>query len=69
MAEFCVDCYNRCHGIHLREDDVVTEVDLCEGCGQWKPIIVSFRRPSLLVRLCTRLWYRLEDWAWRRRLR
>ena len=64
MAEFCVDCYNRLHGTQLTEE-VDTEIDLCEGCGQWKPVILSFRRPGPL----TRLYRRLEGWAWERRRR
>ena len=53
MAEFCLDCYNRLHGTHLTEREVSTEWDLCEGCGSWKPVVISFRR--------------LEAWAWEHR--
>ena len=38
MAEFCLDCWNR-----LNETDALPgkyilskELDLCEGCGEWK---------------------------------
>lgn len=63
MAEFCLDCYNRLHGTHLTERVVRTEWDLCEGCGNWKPVVISFRRPGLF----TRIYYRLEAWAWEHR--
>ena len=55
MAEFCLDCWNRLNGTHYTEDDVTTEPDLCEGCGQIKPVIVTFGRPGLLKRLLRRL--------------
>ena len=63
MAEFCLDCYNRLQGTRLMEREVRTEWDLCEGCGSWKPVVISFRRPGPLARL----YRRLEAWAWERR--
>ena len=47
MAEFCIDCWNKMNGTDYTERDVRTEEDLCEGCGQWKPVIVSFREWSV----------------------
>lgn len=43
MAEFCLDCYNELHGTHYTEQEVELEEDLCEGCGQIKPVVVAFR--------------------------
>lgn len=43
MAEFCLDCWNKLNGTNYTEKEVVTEVDLCEGCGQWKPVVVYVR--------------------------
>ena len=63
MAEFCLNCYNRLHGTHVTEQEVTTQWDLCEGYGQWKPVITSFQRPGPF----TRLYRRLEAWAWERR--
>ena len=52
MAEFCKDCYVRvCGG---REDDPVIlsdELELCEGCGEYKPVVVCIGQPGLLTRL------------------
>ena len=44
MAEFCLDCMNEMDGTHYTEKDVELEMDLCEGCGQIKPVVVGFRR-------------------------
>lgn len=52
MAEFCKDCYVRvCGG---REDDPVIlsdELELCEGCGEYKPVVVCIGQQGLLTRL------------------
>ena len=48
MAEFCLDCYNRLHEKNYREDQVELEMDLCEGCGEWKPVVVWIGRDSKL---------------------
>ena len=47
MAEFCLDCYNKLNGTNYRECDVTLDedLDLCEGCGEWKPCVIS-RDPS-----------------------
>ena len=47
MSEFCLDCVNKHfmdNGNELLIKDVVTEVDLCEGCGQIKPCVIKVRR-------------------------
>ncbi len=41
MAEFCLECFNRLNGTDLDEDDVTFEMDLCEGCGQYRPCVLS----------------------------
>ena len=45
MAEFCLDCWNKLEGTHATERDYVLsgEWDLCEGCGEWKRVIVRKR--------------------------
>ena len=39
MAEFCLKCFNEMNGTHYSEEKVWTEVDFCEGCGEWKPCV------------------------------
>lgn len=46
MAEFCLDCLNRMSG---RNDDesyfvLSKDLELCEGCGQWKKIVITRRQ-------------------------
>ncbi len=50
MAEFCLDCWNKIHGRHDTERELVLtrELDLCEGCGQWKRTVVTYRGSPLL---------------------
>lgn len=55
MAEFCLDCWNRLSGKEFTEKEYVLSrgLDLCEGCGEWKPVIVRVRRfPALYVLRC-----------------
>jgi len=53
MAEYCLDCWNKMNHAHDTERDWILsdELDLCEGCGQWKPVIVTIRRHKLLYDL------------------
>lgn len=66
MAEFCLDCWNRIHGAHCAPKGVKTDLDLCEGCGQQKPVIVTFSRRGVSGWL-EGAWRRLEYLAWRQR--
>ena len=50
MAEFCLDCWNKLmetqdppKKFHLSE-----ELDFCEECGQWKPVIICVRKRYLI---------------------
>ena len=47
MAEYCIDCWNRLNGTHYTEKDVKTDMDLCEGCGKWKPVVVVIHRKGI----------------------
>ena len=50
MAEFCLDCWNKLNNSNFTDKDYVIsrELDLCEECGQWKPVIIRVRCfPSL----------------------
>lgn len=52
MAEFCVDCWNRINHLQKTEKDYILskELDLCEGCGKFRHVIVR-ERIGLLERL------------------
>ena len=46
MAEFCLNCWNR---INKTEDNekkyiISKDLDLCEGCGEWKSVIIMERK-------------------------
>ena len=45
MAEFCLDCFNKINGTNDSEDDYIIsdDLELCEGCGQWKHVVVMYR--------------------------
>ncbi len=45
MAEYCLDCWNRINGTQDKEDIYVISrhLELCEGCGEFKPIIITYR--------------------------
>lgn len=45
MAEFCLECWN---SMNEREEDsrqyiLSEELELCEGCGEWKHVIIGER--------------------------
>lgn len=46
MAEFCLDCWNKINKSEDSEDKYVLskDLDLCEGCGEWKRVIIMERR-------------------------
>jgi len=50
MAEFCLDCWNKMNDIHLTEEDVVLDLDLCEGCAEIKLTIVTYREKKFWER-------------------
>ena len=48
MAEFCKECAERHLGVskkELRRAVMSAEPDLCEGCGQIKPVVVTIKPP------------------------
>ena len=50
MAEFCLDCWNKLNDSNFTEKEylISREPDLCEECGEWKPVIIRVRRfPAL----------------------
>ena len=50
MAEFCLDCWNELNETNDSKFRYILswEKDLCEGCGQYKRVIIVERRWSLL---------------------
>lgn len=45
MAEFCLECWKEIGGTEATENQYIVseELELCEGCGEWKHVIVSER--------------------------
>lgn len=45
MAEFCLDCLRELDGINYNETEfyVSDELELCEGCGEWKHVVIALR--------------------------
>ena len=46
MAEFCLECFNRINGKNFSGKKYIISdyLDLCEGCGEFKPVIISSRK-------------------------
>ena len=46
MAEFCLDCWNKLNERNDNEKKYILsdDLDLCEGCGGWKPVIIMTRK-------------------------
>lgn len=61
MAEFCLKCWNELNETNEPEGKYVMSkgLDLCEGCGEWKHVIV--RRRGILTVLYA---LRGRVWAW-----
>ena len=52
MAEYCKECAEKHLGMskkELRRAVMSDDLDLCEGCGQYKPVVVCLR-PTLATR-------------------
>ena len=45
MAEFCLECWNRINETKDTEDKYIIsdDLDLCEGCGELKHVVVAER--------------------------
>ena len=46
MAEFCLECWNELNGTNDSEKEYIMskDLDLCEGCGEYKRVIVAERK-------------------------
>ena len=53
MAEFCLKCWNGFNDRNDTERDVILseELDLCEGCGKYRRVVVTMRRNKWLYDL------------------
>lgn len=53
MAEFCLECWNRINGSNdsKRKYILSKDLDFCEGCGEYKSVIVMERRGYYLYKL------------------
>lgn len=51
MAEFCPDCWNKIMGSDEPASKYIIskELDLCEECGQLKPVIIRKKRRFLIA--------------------
>lgn len=43
MAEFCKECLMEIYGVDLKKKKIIMskDLDLCENCGEWKPVVVK----------------------------
>ena len=46
MAEYCPECLNKMTGRKHNKNKYVLskDLDLCEGCGEWKRIVIKKRK-------------------------
>ena len=44
MAEFCLECFNQMNDTKLTDKEVILEDDLCEGCGEVKPCVMTIKK-------------------------
>lgn len=51
MAEFCLDCWNKLMGTDDPPGKYILsrEPDLCEECGEWKPVIIRIKRRYIVA--------------------
>ena len=53
MAEFCYKCFCEFWGVYPNESELVftKELDLCEGCGNYKKTVVAYKKDFFIYRL------------------
>lgn len=50
MAEFCKDCFLEINPLKDTEIPILSapnDLDFCEGCCQWKRVVVGIRRKNI----------------------
>ena len=58
MAEFCPECMKRYHGYYAGDQKkyvLSKDLDLCEGCGEWKRVVVRIKRDDSLLDFILRI--------------
>lgn len=62
MAEFCPKCWNEWNQIDNPKEAYVLSwgLELCEGCGQWKRIVIMPRRHWILRYCVAELFRRIS---------
>ena len=61
MSELCLECLNQLMGTNdLPQKYIISRnEDLCEECGEWKPVVIAIKRRYLIqegvIELLTRL--------------
>ena len=57
MGELCLACLNKLDNTNCTERDYILtdedDLDLCEGCGEWKRVVIVRRKHKLLYDLST----------------
>lgn len=55
MAEFCLDCMNK-YAVDkkLTKKDVIMDIDLCEGCTEFKPCVIVIKEKNIKKRILHR---------------
>jgi len=53
MDEFCLSCWNALNQTKLTETEVLLskDLDFCEGCASWQPVVDGYRRSPGILRL------------------
>ena len=61
MAEFCLECFNKYSKEKLAENDVIMDIDLCEGCGEIKPCVIRRKENNIFssIKSIVRRFFRL----------
>ena len=47
MAEFCKECFLKIDRVQENEEIIMSaddDLDLCEGCGKFKPVVVEIKK-------------------------
>jgi len=57
MAKFCLKCFNITTSGNLTQRDVILSksLDLCEVCGKYRNVVLSYRKTKILYDLKTKI--------------
>ena len=52
MAEFCFECFKKLNETEEPESKYIISdtLDLCEGCGKWKKVVIAEKRGYYLYK-------------------